>query len=223
MRALTKLLGKSPFAPLKTHMAKVSLCVDKLTPIIDGLGTMDMVEIERLTKELSELEHEADITKNDIRNHLKGIFLPIDRSQFLDVLSHQDSIADKAEDIALLLTLHPLENVDLFLERLKELYHKNLEAFFEAMKIIGEIDDLLESSFGGIEAEKVKRMVEKTSQKEHEADRAKHALMKEFFSKARELSIPAFYLWIRLIEEVGSISHLAEGLANRIRMVLEVK
>ena len=223
MKALAKLLGKSPFAPLKTHMEKVGSCIEKLTPIIDGLGTMEIDQIETLSAKLSELEHEADITKNDIRNHLKGIFLPIDRSQFLEILSLQDSIADKAEDIANLLTLHPLEKLDQFIGILQELYHKNLEAFFDAVKIIGEIDELLESSFGGIEAEKVKRMVEKTSYKEYEADRAKHALMKAFFSKANELSTPAFYLWIRLIEEVGALSHLSERLANRIRMVLEIK
>lgn len=219
MRALSKLLGKSPFAPLQKHMEKVHLCINKLTHIFEELDKLNLEQIEELAKELSSLEHEADITKNDIRNHLKGIFLPIDRSQFLDILSLQDSIADKAEDIANLLTLHPLEDV----AQLKHLYHKNLEAFEDAVGIIGEIDELVESSFGGMEAEKVKRMVEKTSYKEYEADKAKHVLTKELFARAEKLSTPAFYLWIRLIEEVSALSHLSERLANRIRMVLEVK
>ena len=30
-------------------------------------------------------------------------------------------------------------------------------------------------------------------------------------------------LWTRLIEEIGSISHISERLANRIRMILELK
>ncbi|MCB1117476.1 MAG: TIGR00153 family protein [Chlamydiia bacterium] len=219
MRALSKLLGNSPFAPLKTHMEKVHLCINKLTHIFEDLDKLSLAQIEELSKELSELEHEADITKNDIRNHLRGIFLPIERSQFLEMLSLQDGIADKAEDIANLLTLHPIQDAT----QLRQLYLKNLEAYEDAAEIIGEIDELVESSFGGMEAEKVKRMVEKTAYKEYEADKAKHALTKELFAKAETLSTPVFYLWIRLIEEVSALSHLSERLANRIRMVLEVK
>ena len=223
MRAITKLLGKSPFAPLKGHMEKVGLCVDKLTEIIEGIGSLSLQEVEGYAKKLCSLEHEADITKNDIRNHLKGLYLPIDRSQFLEILACQDRIADKAEDIALLLTLSDLEMLDRFSEALNILYYKNLEAVHDAGVIVGEINELLESSFGGIEAEKVKRMVEKISLKEYEADLAKQAFMKMFFDQAEALSTPAFYLWIRLIEEIGQLSHLAESLANRIRMILELK
>ena len=220
MRALTKLLGKSPFAPLKSHMEKVALCVEKLTEIF---SVLDKGSIEPLSKELSELEHEADIVKNDIRNHLKGLYLPIDRSQFLEILSFQDSIADKAEEIAMLLTLHPLENLSEFATDLQSFFHKNLEAFQDVLVITGEMQELLESSFGGIEAEKVKRLVEKASFKEYEADKAKYALTKKLFAKSQGLSTPGFYLWIRLIEEVGQLSHLSERLANRIRMILELK
>ena len=70
-----------------------------------------MEKIEKLVADLSRMEHEADLTKNDIRNHFpKSLFLPIDRAHFLEILSVQDSIADKAEDIGILLTLRPLES-----------------------------------------------------------------------------------------------------------------
>ncbi|HPE85220.1 MAG TPA: TIGR00153 family protein [Chlamydiales bacterium] len=220
MRALTKLFGKSPFTPLKSHMEKVALCIEKLTEIFASLGKADL---EPMSRALSELEHEADIVKNDIRNHLKGIYLPIDRSQFLEILSLQDNIADKAEEIALLLTLYPLESLDVFANDLQEFFRKNLEAFQDVLLITGEMEELLESSFGGIEAEKVKRLVEKTAFKEYEADKAKYALTKMLFAKGQGLSTPGFYLWHRLINEVGQLSHLSERLANRIRMILELK
>ena len=109
MLTIARLFGKSPFAPLQTHMNKVGSCVDKLVRIFDILLKGDSEKIERLVEELSQLEHEADLTKNDIRNHLpKSLFLPIDRSHFLEILSIQDSIADKAEEIGILLTLKPL-------------------------------------------------------------------------------------------------------------------
>src|SRR5690606_7969099 len=97
------------------------------------------------------------------------------------------------------------------------------DVFWNAKKIIEEIDELLESSFGGIEAEKVKHMVEQTAYKEHEAAQMQHVLTKQLFSKGSSLSSPGFYLWLTLIEQIGALSALAEKLANRIRMVLELK
>jgi uncharacterized protein len=224
MLTIAKLFGKSPFAPLQTHMKKVTGCVEKLTALFESMSEVEMERIEKFVGELSTLEHEADLTKNDIRNHLpKSLFMPIDRAHFLDILSIQDSIADKTEDIGMLLTLRPLEGFKDFKTSLRDFYLKNIEVFWDARQIIAEMDALLESSFGGIEAEKVKSMVEQTAYKEHEANLMKQLLMKQLFSNDNTLSSPSFYLWLRLIEEIASLSKLSEKLANRIRMVLELK
>lgn len=224
MLNIAKLFGKSPFAPLQSHMKKVALCIERLSDIFNALPKMDMEKIEKLVADLSRMEHEADLTKNDIRNHLpKSLFLPIDRAHFLEILSVQDSIADKAEDVGILLTLRPLENFRNFYEDLTAFFRKNELVFIDAKRIIEEIDELLESSFGGIEAEKVKSMVEQTAYKEYEADKMQKQLLKQLFTYGDELSVPVFHLWMHLIEEIGAISHLSERLANRIRMILELK
>jgi predicted phosphate transport protein (TIGR00153 family) len=224
MLNIARLFGKSPFAPLQSHMKKVALCVERLSDIFKALSKMDMEKIERLVADLSRMEHEADLTKNDIRNHLpKSIFLPIDRAHFLEILSVQDSIADKAEETGILLTLRPLEEFRNFTEEMVAFFKKAELVFLDAKHIIEEIDELLESSFGGIEAEKVKAMVEQTATKEQEVNKMRWELMKELFTHGDALKTPAFFLWMRLIEEVSAISHLSERLANRIRMILELK
>ena len=224
MLNIARLFGKSPFAPLQTHMKKVAVCMEKLASVFVALPKADKDKIEKLVSDLSKLEHEADLTKNDIRNHLpKSLFLPIDRAHFLEILSIQDSIADKAEDIGILLTLRSLEKFQNLEEEVQALFKKNEEVFLDALHIIEEIDELLESSFGGIEAEKVKAMVEQTAYKEHEADKLQRVLLKQLVSQGDKLSTASFWHWMRLIEELGSLSHLSEKLANRIRMVLELK
>ncbi len=224
MLTIARLFGKSPFAPLQSHMKKVSSCIRKLSEIFEALGQKNQNEVEALVKQLSKLEHEADLTKNDIRNHLpKSLFLPIDRGQLLEILSIQDNLADKAEEIGHLLVLLPLDTLNELFTNLKLLYKKNLETFKDIKIIVKEMNELLESSFGGMEAEKVKSMIEKTSYKEYEADKFKHQLLKQFFQVANTLSTPSFYLYVRLIEEVHQISNISERLANRIRMILELK
>ena len=224
MLNLARLFGKSPFAPLQSHMKKVAGCVAKLPSLFELLEKGDLEKLEKVVSELSKIEHEADMSKNDIRNHLpKSLFLPIDRAHFLEILAIQDKIADQAEDVGILLTLSPIESFPNAFVDLKTLSKKNAEVFDQARQIIAEIDELLEASFGGIEAEKVKAMVEKTAFLEHEADKFQKVFLKRVFSHGASLSTPSFYLWVRLIQEVGTISHLSEKLANRIRMILELK
>ncbi len=224
MRTIARLFGKSPFAPLQSHMKKVSSCMKKLSEVIAALQQQDQDKISKLVAELCDLEHEADLTKNDIRNHLpRSLFLPIDRSQVLEILALQDDIADKAEDIGNILAMRSLPKMKEMIGLFTKFFEKNLEAFWDVRNILKEMGELLESSFGGQEALKVKKMVESTSFKEHEADVMKRQILKEFFGFADSLKPTDFYLWINLIEEVGSLSHISESLANRIRMILELR
>lgn len=224
MITIARLFGKSPFAPLQTHMKRVNNCIEKLNAIFDILPKMDLEKIEKLAKDLSKLEHEADITKNDIRNHLpKSLFLPIDRSHFLDILSIQDSIADKAEEIAILVSFKALELHPELKKCLEELYKSSTSVFGHAKKIIEEIDELLESSFGGIGAEKVRTQVELAAKLEDEARQAQNKLIKQLLNHEPPLSVSSFYLWEQLTHLIGSIAKLSERLANRIRMILELK
>lgn len=224
MLTIAKLFGKSPFAPLKTHMEKVHMCVKELPKLLEAINEDDQEKVANLVKYISKLEHEADLTKNDIRNHLpKSIFLPIERSRLLEILSLQDSLADKAEDIAVVFTLHELKEYEKLKEKFTFFFHENIEAVFLISKIIMEIDELIESTFGGIEAEKVRAMVHNVSVKEHEIDKLQYDLLKTLYQVGNSMDHPSFYHWVTVIKEVGALSNLAENLANRIRMVLEIK
>ena len=153
----------------------------------------------------------------------KSVFLPIDKVPFLEILSVQDCISDQAEEIGRLLVLYDFSQHRSLFEPIKGLYEKNIEAFWQARTIIKELDDLLESSFGGIEAEKVKAMVEQSSFLEYEVDKMKYQILQTFFTSSENFDAKVVYLFTRIIDEVNKIAHLSEKLANRIRMVLELK
>ncbi len=85
------------------------------------------------------------------------------------------------------------------------------------------MDELLESSFGGVEAAKVKGMVEQIAYQEHEIDRLQYHLTKSLYALEGSLPYVSFHLWTTLIKEVGSLSNLCEKLGDRIRMILEIK
>ncbi len=223
MYALAKMFGRSPFAPLQAHMAKVAECVQKVNDLFLALQKGEYEKLEQIAKEISHLEHEADLAKNKIRNNLpKGLFLPVDREDLLEILAIQDSIADKAEDIAFLLTLRTLTIFEGSQKSFQDFLDKNMEAFHAARRVIQELTDLLQSSFGGTEAEKVKKMIEDVAFKEHEVDVIQHALLKQLYATADKLPCASFYLWNKIFLEVSNISNLSEKLCNRIRMMLDV-
>lgn len=222
--SLFNLFGRSPFAPLQSHMEKVSGCVHLLPNLFQALEQKNREALELVATQIGELEHQADITKNDIRNHLpKSLFLPIDRAHLLEILSTQDRIADRAEDVSVLILLKPIELLPSFKQEFNEFLHKNIVAFDGARQIIKEMHELLESSFGGAEAEKVRSMVEDVSYKEHEVDLIQSQLLKKLFQAENEMSYTTFYLWQKICEALAAVSNLSENLAYRVRMTLELK
>ena len=224
MLTIVNLFGRSPFAPLQSHMESVSLCVHRLFDLFDALEKKDTVHLEKVANEISGLEHDADLIKNDIRNHLpKSLFLPIDRNNLLEILTIQDRIADKAEDIAVLVTLKPLELLPIFKDEFKLFLQKNIETFDQAQMIIKELPELVESSFGGMEAKKVRTMVDDVAYREHEVDILQKQLLKKLFNSEEKLNYITFHLLQRLFEGVASLSNLSENLAYRVRMTLELK
>lgn len=224
LNTILGLFGKSPFAPLKAHMDVVASCVNLLPLLFEALEQGDSLLIDQIASQISDLEHQADLIKNDIRNHLpRGLFMPIERGNLLEILAIQDRIADVAQDIAVLVTIKP----SLLIPVSNGIFHlflvKNLEAFSSVHLIIQEIDRLLESSFGGVEASKVSTMVSEVAFKEHEADLLQRKLLKKLYDASEEISYGSFFLWQRIFEGTSAIANLSENLANRIRMTLESK
>jgi predicted phosphate transport protein (TIGR00153 family) len=224
MRTIAKLFGQSPFVPLRAHMDKVALCVEKVPVMFEALVRGDHAEVENLANEISTLEHEADQVKHDIQDHMpRSLFLPVDRDRLLEILSTQDNLADKCENIGVLLTLKQLTMPTWLAADFDAYLKKNLAAFAGAHAIIKEMDSLLETGFGGPEAEKVLAMVQQVAYTEHEVDVLQRQLLRHLLQNESDLTVGDFFLWQRLFMQVSDLSDMSERLANRVRRTLELK
>ncbi len=224
MRALSNLFGRSPFTPLRSHMEKVASCVHKLPALFSFLEKDDPEGMNRVANEISNLEHEADITRDAIQTELpKSLFMPIERRDLLEILKLQDQIADSVEDVAVMMGLKSLSlpfavkpDFELFLT-------KNIEAFDTVVLIVKELHELLESSFGGIEADKVRQLSRTVAAKEREGDQIQKKLVKGLIDYEHEMSYSTFFLWMKIFEKIAAVSNISERLGNQIRMTLEHK
>ena len=224
VNAMARLFGRSPFVPLQLHLDKISDCVEASVALLEKIRTGDTSSVSEDARAISKLEHKADLVKNDIRNNLpRGLFMAIDRSQLLEILSLQDSIADKGEDIAVLMSIRPVKILDNLRDPLKEYIDGNLGAFHKVKEVMRELDVLIESGFGGAEANRVNDMIEGVAIAEHECDIMQRKLMKSVLDHEDELSVGDFFVWQRLLHEIAGISNYSEKLANRVRMLLTLK
>lgn len=224
MYTILSLFGGSPFTPLKQHLSCTEECVQSLPLLFTALEKSDRKELEQIAEAISRKEHEADLIKNEMRCQLsKSLVLPIKRENLLEFLSILDRIADKAEDVAVLATLRPLHLLPQFQELFHRFLEKNLSTFSEVTLVMRELHELIESSFGGIEAEKVRQMVEEVADREHEVDLIQRQLLKQLFMCENRLSYGEFGLWQKIFETIGEISNLSENLAYRVRATLELQ
>ena len=220
-RTIFDLFAKSPFGPLQDHLAKIMDCVRLIPDLFRAIEKDDEEQIRIITENVEKAEFEADQIKNQIRSDLPStIFTPVDRADLLDILRFQDRISDVAEDVAVLYRMRKLP----FPESIRELFWKFLDQVMVTVeqyaKINGELDELVEASFGGAEAGKMVEMISVLSELEHEADLRQADLLQKLLTLEEELGALNIVLWMRIFQCVGDIANGAEKVGNRLRLFL---
>jgi hypothetical protein len=184
----------------------------------------DLAKLSEMADSVSKIEHQADLAKDEIRNNLPHrLFMPISRANLLQILHAQDSIADAAEDAAILLTLTPLEMDDELWAEFMIFLEKNIETFGEICTVVQELDELLAASFGGAEAEKVGKMIDNVALREHEVDVLQRQLLRQLYARVDTFKPAIFQLWLQVFESVAKISDESEKLGKSLRMTLDLK
>lgn len=224
MRGITQLFIKSPFGALKEHMRRGSECVDLVRPMFEALLDGNTAELTRLSKEVFKLEHRADEIKNEIRDNLpRSIFLPVDRTDLLNVLSLQDSIPDSVEDIAFLLTVRQTQAPESWRAPLLEYVDRSLETFRAAAEVIDSLENLISVGLAGPEAEAVLEKINQIGKMEWEADKRQFKMLQTMFKMEAELNPVDIFWWSKIFKEVGDLANYSERTTDRIRLMIYQK
>jgi len=221
MRAIVQLFSKSPFGPLQEHLKKVGDCVELVKPLFQALLDNDDESLRSIAKQISKLEHSADEIKNEIRDNLpRNIFMPVNRSDFLNLLSQQDSIADTVEDIAFLLTVRKTNCPESWRDSLLSYVHKCVNVFNETSEIYESLDSLVQSGMTGSEASAVLKKINDIGLKEWEVDKTQFEMLSNMFSMEDEMKPADLFWWSKIFKELGDIGNYSEKSVNSIRMMI---
>lgn len=221
MRSIFGLFGRSPFGPLAQHTERVHDTVVLIRPLLEAFMEGDWERTEQVYAQIRELEHRADVIKNDIRDHLpKSLFMPVDRGDILQFLRTQDRIADSAEDIGVLLTMRATPTPPGLRKPVLAFVDSVIatsEAWFRAAK---ELPALEEASFTGPEVEKMLRQINEVRELEREADRHQAAATKQLFEYEEEIGALSIMLWMNVFRVLGMVANNAESTADLLRLML---
>ena len=215
------LFGRSPFEALQKHMRAVLDCVREVPELFEALAAGEQERVSTIKDRIFDKEEAADQVKNVLRSHLpKGLFMPVDRRDLLEILQTQDSIADTAQDIAGLLCERKMTIPEPLTEPLLELVKSCVKVCEEALAIIENLDEMVELGFRGKAVDQVVELCDALNDSETVTDELGQRAAQVLFAHEDDIKPVSVMMWYRLIEWIGDLADDAEKVGNRLRLLL---
>ena len=221
MNSIFNMFGPSPIRPIEQHMRKVHQCAKQLYPFFEAILIKDWKTALDFKNKITEMEKEADLIKRDLRLHLPtGLFLPVSRTDLLELLSAQDRIANRAEDIAALTMTRKMTIPEAIIPIFMPFLHRCLDASKQACKAINELDELLETGFRGSEVSVVEDMIMTLYEIEHDSDERLTEVQHGIFAVEKDLSaIDAIFLY-KLVQWIDDLADNAQTVGGRLQILI---
>ncbi|WP_108649632.1 TIGR00153 family protein [Dongshaea marina] len=215
------LFARSPIKPLEKHISKVEECCELLIPFFVAAQAKNWEQAEQLRLQISELEKQADHLKRELRLKLpRGLFMPVERGDMLELLTQQDKIANKAKDIAGRVVGRHLLIPEVMASHFSRYLRRCLDATAQACRVINELDSLLETGFLGREMELVTGMIDELDRIEDDTDLLQAQLCQQLHQIESDLNpIDVMFLY-RILEWVGDLADQALRVGVRLELMI---
>ena len=220
MSLISSLFGRSPIRPMQQHMKAAVACAREVLPLVEAMAAGDTPAISDRRAEIDRLEHDADEIKNEIRGRLpRRFFMAISRRDMLEILDHQDSIADSAQDIAELAEMRSMTIPESMREPMLELVRRVIATCEHSERVIDRLDELVETGFSEREAARVEEMINAVNREESETDAAAERCLRTLFAIEDELGVSTLF-WYRIVQWIAQMADHAERVGNRLRLLI---
>jgi len=218
---ISGIFGRSPVAPLQQHMAKVRECAAELVPFVQAVLAQDADGILQHRGRIEVLEDEADELKKQVRLHLpNSLFMPVARTDLLEILRVQDRIANRAKDVSGLMVGRRMVLPEVFGPGFLQLVERALATVLQAERSINELDELFETGFRGREVDAVQRMIEELSTLESETDSIQIKLRESLFKVEDTLPPVNVMFFYRIVDLTGELADMALRVGARLLLLL---
>lgn len=217
----SNLFGQSPIKPIQEHMTKAQQCAEALMPFFKLALEDDWKEARKQQKVIKNLENEADVLKKKIRIHLpKSLFMPVPRSDLLELLTMQDKIANSAKDIAGLMLGRKMAIPNDMAPAMVEFVSECIITSTCALKAIQELDELLEAGFSGREVQVIEKLISELDEQEHKTDVLQVAIRAKLFKLEKDLPPVDVMFLYKVIDGIGELADRAQKVGSRLQLLI---
>ncbi|MEO1834615.1 MAG: DUF47 family protein [Akkermansiaceae bacterium] len=223
MNVFSKLFGRSPFVLVIEHGRKVEECVSHLSSLFTlHFNGRDPEEIKRLANQISELETEADEIRNALHEALSGKFMiQASRGELVDIVEKQDSMADRAEEIAANLTFRKLELPDDLTVEVVRFIDIVIQNCAIVAGVVSKLQILMNSSFAELDTRTVLKLINELRGRDDLTRDACLEATRTLHSAGDTISPIELMLWGKIMGLLDELSGYARGTADGLRIVIE--
>ena len=218
---ISRIFGRSPVEPLQKHFTKVAKCARKLPKFIQATFAEDWEQAEQLREKIVLLEHAADDLKRELRLNLPGsLFMPVNRTDVLEMISMQDRIANRTKDISGLIIGRHLVMPEAVQAAYLALLKRSIDAVEQARRAVQELDDLFQSGFRGAGADHVVHMTDELSDIEDDSDALQITLRGQLFQIESEIPPVSVMFMYRIFDLTGDLGNIAQRVGSRLHLMI---
>lgn len=217
----SNLFGRSPIKPLQAHMATAVKAVIELPDFFEAVMAGDWDKATGVQQRIIDWEHKADDLKKQLRLQLpKSLFLPVPRTDLLELLTMQDRIANRAKDIAGIVLGRRMVIPEVMHQQTLEFVQSGVRTAEQALKAINELDSLLETGFSDRELTVVERMIQDLDNLEQQADKLEISLRSSLFQLENNLPPVEVMFLYSVIDWIGDLSNRSHDVGGRFQLLL---
>jgi uncharacterized protein len=217
----SKIFGRSPFVAMQGHMEIVDQCVHQLSPFFKAVLKGDHAQAKEVYKEIGKLENKADVLKKKLRLQMpKGLFMPVERRDLLELLLVQDMAANKAKDISGIIIGRKMTFPAAIAELIPVYVKRCEDACKQAKVVINELDELVETGFAGKEIEIVASIINELDVIEKDTDKLQIKIRAALMKVEKNLPPVDVIFYYKIIEDIGEVADIAQRVGSRVELLL---
>lgn len=215
------LFASSPFLPMQEHMKKVLECVQTLEGFLLAVFDENWEQAREHQKTINNLEEIADDLKREIRLKLPdGLFMPVSRTDLIDLIGLQDRIANKSKDIANIMLGRQMIVPKPMHSAFCEFLESSMKVCSKANQVIQELDELLETGFRGFEVKKVEALIFELDDLEDITDSHERDVRQQLFSLEGDIDAVQVMFLYKVIDWIGEVANRAQAVGHRLHLML---
>jgi predicted phosphate transport protein (TIGR00153 family) len=214
-----KMFMTSPFEGLQEHAEKVKECAWAFQQAMECHFSPKCNTFEEFRQEIIQIESQADAIKRRIRGHIpKETMMPISNFLLFRYLREQDGVLDAVEDTLDWISYRSTKKIPPELNKDFALLVDSVIDPIEMLSTMVAEARKYFKTYSEDQRVKVKDIIRKLRQQEHEADRFEDIIKQKVFNMEAD-AVTVFHL-VRLAEIIGSIADHAQNAGDMMRAML---